>query len=78
MAEQLIRLLNSEYLEVFWNDPGYYFEHYLENYPNFFKDLIPVLNEHVVKESVDAAQVLMKALIAGKESEFADETNFTS
>ena len=62
MAEQLIELLNSEYLEEFWDDPDFYFKQYLKEYANFVKDLIPILNEYVAKGSVDAASVLTKAL----------------
>lgn len=64
MAEQLIELLNSEYLEEFWDDPDFYFKQYLKEYANFVKDLIPILNEYVAKGSVDAASVLTKALRA--------------
>jgi hypothetical protein len=77
MAEQLIEILNSEYLEEFWDDPDFYFKQYLKEYANFVKDLIPILNEYVAKGSVNAAQVLMKAFRAGKRSYFADVTNFT-
>jgi hypothetical protein len=64
MAEQLIELLNSEYLEEFWDDPDFYFKQYLKEYANFVKDLIPILKEYVAKGSVDAASVLTKALRA--------------
>ena len=58
-AVLLIHILNKE---EFWDS----FDS--EEYPDFFDKLIPTLNDYIAKGSVDAAQVLKKALRAGKES----------
>ena len=66
--EHIIHILNKE---EFWDS----FDS--EEYPDFFDKLIPTLNDYIAKGSVDAANVLMKAFQAGKESYFADVTHFT-
>lgn len=71
LTEHIIKALNCEIADDFWK----YFN--ADEYPNFLNDLVPLLNEHIAKGSVDAAQVLMKAFRAGKRSYFADVTNFT-
>lgn len=59
IMEHIIHILNKE---EFWDS----FDS--EEYPDFFDKLIPTLNDYIAKGSVDAAQVLKKALRAGKES----------
>lgn len=71
LTEHIIKALNCEIADDFWK----YFN--ADEYPNFLNDLVPLLNEHIAKGSVNAAQVLMKAFRAGKRSYFADVTNFT-
>ena len=68
IMEHIIHILNKE---EFWDS----FDS--EEYPDFFDKLIPTLNDYIAKGSVDAANVLMKAFQAGKESYFADVTHFT-
>ena len=71
VTEHIIKALNCEMADDFWK----WFD--IEQYPNFLNDLVPLLNEHIAKGSVDAANVLIKAFQAGKEGYFADVTHFT-
>ena len=68
IMEHIIHALNKE---EFWD----WF--YSEKSPDFFDKLIPILNDYIAKGSVEAANVLIKAFKAGKESYFADATHFT-
>jgi hypothetical protein len=70
ITERIIKALDSEYANEFWD----FFDS--EEYPDFFDKLIPTLNDYIAKGSVDAANVLMKAFRAGKDSYFSDVTNF--
>ena len=60
VTERIIKALNSEYADEFWCN----FD--IDEYPNFLNDLIPLLNEHIAYGSVDASNVLTKALRAKK------------
>lgn len=73
LEEEMIRLFNTENCYELWDD----FDNQTIDYPNFLHDLVPVLNAYIAKGSVDAANVLMKAFKAGKETYFADATRFT-
>jgi hypothetical protein len=71
ITERIIKALDSEYANEFWD----FFDS--EKSPDFFDKLIPILNDYIAKGSVEAANVLIKAFKAGKESYFADVTHFT-
>ena len=53
VVEEIFKALNCEYADYFW-------EYYIDQFPNFITDILPIVHEHIAKGSADAKNVFTK------------------